>query len=51
MCCRWPVRHPSPTPTEVARIKLAAALATGAGLDIEPAAVIYGLSEDVERRD
>jgi len=42
---------PATNPNEVARIELAAALATGAGLDIQSAAVVYGLSEDVARRD
>ncbi len=42
---------PATNPNEVARIELAAVLATGAGLDLESAAVIYGLSEDVARRD
>ena len=42
---------PATNPNEVARIELAAALATGACLDIESAAVVYGLSEDVAHRD
>lgn len=42
---------PATNPNEVARIELAAALATGACLDIESAAAVYGLSEDVARRD
>ena len=42
---------PATNPNEVARIELAAALATNAGVDIESAAWVYGLSEDVARRD
>jgi hypothetical protein len=41
---------PATNPNEVARIELGVAMAIGAGLDIGPVAVIYGLSEDVARR-
>ena len=41
---------PATNPNEVARIELGVAMATGAGLDIGPATLVYGLSEDVARR-
>jgi len=41
---------PATNPNEVVRIELGVAMATGAGLDIGPVAVVYGLSEDIARR-
>jgi len=42
---------PATNPNEVARIELGVAMATGAGLDIGPVAEVYGLSEDIARRN
>ncbi len=42
---------PATNPNELARIELSVTLAHWAQLDLGPAAAIYGLSEDVARRD